>query len=674
MKLPNFTLYEYIDAPTLNTAMGAIATSFNTAVSGIFSSPGLLRADVLGLASSGLVATVTLPAPFGIVFGGTGVLAQAHGTVTGQDTQSYSVSFSGVVPASGTVTAYLVASYAQIQQGAYQVVGPPPGNPDYNPTFVPATAYSFSVDSLAVSATTTPPDNISTYELARYALSAGAVTLPAASLGYQVKASTLPQQTPSIGFSSASGTITLTSEPTLPIVFTGAGILQLADASLSNGNVVTVVVASAGVSVVASGANLIYGVGPTPSSGVGSTGLLQGVMYQIQALNGAWQTAAGVLGTAAYQNIGFSGANVPLCNVGNVWGQAQQFSFMNLLGGGSSLSWNTSRVGFSTGTSSSVIAAIGGILGAELWCNAYQDTGGTERYIANGPAAYADLNGGNFQVFVAASGTAGSPVTFTQAFEVSNTDGGLTAGSPTGGSKGLGTLNAVALYQQGTAISSLFDAAGAAATAQSNAETFATSAASTAQSNAEVICNKRRYRRPVQRRDIRRITSCRRSGRGRSSIVSTREQFVGCRECFVGTHQSRHRLDRHGQRFVFRATITAGRWIEYRAVQSRPRRHAVVVSGHSHLHYIRGRIFDRRCGTTSRERRLEFSRICSLRYVDSNRWHRGFERDIHSEQIRWRQFPHHGWKLENDHLRVPVGAVHERYESPRAVCSSGSWS
>ena len=207
----------------------------------------------------------------------------------------------------------------------------------------------------------------------------------------------------------------------------------------------------------------------------------------------------GSLGTAAYQNIGNSGATVPLCNGGNVWGEAQQFSFINLLGGGASLSWNASRVGFYTGTSSSVITAIGGILGAELWGNAYQDTGGTSRYITNGPAAYADLNDENFQVFVAASGTAGSPVTFIQAFEVS-TDGGLTAGSPTGGSKGLGDSErrSVVSARHGDlvavrcgwrccdcSIERRVIATSAASTAQSNAETFATSAASTAQSNAE---------------------------------------------------------------------------------------------------------------------------------------------------------------------------------------------
>ena len=53
--------------------------------------------------------------------------------------------------------------------------------------------------------------------------------------------------------------------------------------------------------------------------------------------------------------------------------------------------------------------------------------------------------------------------------------GGFVIGVPSGGSLGVGTINAVTLYQNGTAISSLFDASGAAATAQSNAQSYAAS-------------------------------------------------------------------------------------------------------------------------------------------------------------------------------------------------------
>ena len=171
MLVPNFSTNQYIDAPTLNAAAAAVSGDMQLAMGG--NTAGLINPTSASYTTSGLSVTASLPSPFAVLFGN-GVLAQAFGTTTGQSTSSYTVSFAGVVPASGSVTAYLVASYQQIQQNSISVIGPPVGHPDYNPNFQPYTAYELNVDSLALSATSGAPDNATTFELFRCTLAAGA--------------------------------------------------------------------------------------------------------------------------------------------------------------------------------------------------------------------------------------------------------------------------------------------------------------------------------------------------------------------------------------------------------------------------------------------------------------------------------------------------------------------
>jgi hypothetical protein len=121
---------------------------------------------------SGMVATVGLPAPWGVVSSG-GVIVRAHGTQTGMDTQTYSVNLAPLVPVSGSLTAYLAATVSTIQQGPFPVPGPPPGHPAYDPNYVPSVAYAATVYTVALAAVSGGIDNVNTFELLRTTLSAG---------------------------------------------------------------------------------------------------------------------------------------------------------------------------------------------------------------------------------------------------------------------------------------------------------------------------------------------------------------------------------------------------------------------------------------------------------------------------------------------------------------------
>ena len=152
------------------------------------------------------VVNVSAPLPFRVLFG-SGVLASANGTVNGQQSSNASVDFSSVIPTSGTVTAYMVASASTVQQGAYQVVGPPVGHPDYNANFNPYTAYNETQDTLLFTATTTVPDNVTYMEVCRVTLTAGQTQITAAnvSTAYQVLAA------PTGGTLGVTGAATLSS-------------------------------------------------------------------------------------------------------------------------------------------------------------------------------------------------------------------------------------------------------------------------------------------------------------------------------------------------------------------------------------------------------------------------------------------------------------------------------
>lgn len=283
MNTPQYSLFEFLNAGGFNAASQAVSGDFAALASGI-SIPGLIHPDSATATPTALVVNVAAPLPFQILFG-SGVLASAHGTVTGQDTQSYAVNFAGVVPASGSVTAYLIASYQQIQQGAYQVVGPPVGHPDYNPNFQPYIAYATLVDSMALSASITPPDNSTTFELGRCTLAAGATGVGAIDPTYQMRRSAF----------NTTQVIQVSGNTALTGAYAGKVVQVTAPATLTLPPVATSTGQMYGVSALVSGVALqpaaggIFGAYSASVTGVSSIVLAQGSSVMVHAQDGVWQ-------------------------------------------------------------------------------------------------------------------------------------------------------------------------------------------------------------------------------------------------------------------------------------------------------------------------------------------------------------------------------------------------
>ena len=207
MKTPYYSNNQFIDQGVGNAAAAMVTDSIEDVAAALYS-PGLINAGDVSLSYTGTnVVNVSAPLPFRVLFG-SGVLASANGTVNGQQSSNASVDFSSVIPTSGTVTAYMVASASTVQQGAYQVVGPPVGHPDYNANFNPYTAYNETQDTLLFTATTTVPDNVTYIEVCRVTLTAGQTQITAAnvSTAYQVLAA------PTGGTRTVHGNETVTGE------------------------------------------------------------------------------------------------------------------------------------------------------------------------------------------------------------------------------------------------------------------------------------------------------------------------------------------------------------------------------------------------------------------------------------------------------------------------------
>jgi len=216
---------------------------------------------------SGMVATIGLPSPWGIMSSGS-VVVRAHGTQTSQDTQTYTVNFAPLVPASGSVTAYLAATITTIQQTPMPVPGPPPGHPAYNPNTVPTVVYAQQLYTTALTAVTGGIDNVNTFELFRTTLTASQSTLSAYNTGYQQRAANR-QALPSL-FLASGGTLT-PAQAQLVLYPTAAGLTHtLPPASGANGLPFTFVNLTNGNETVATtSTDVIWGMsGGAPTSSV----------------------------------------------------------------------------------------------------------------------------------------------------------------------------------------------------------------------------------------------------------------------------------------------------------------------------------------------------------------------------------------------------------------------
>lgn len=182
MQSPQFSKYQFIDQNVLNTSFAGPYNSQQIQNAAFFL-PGGVNWDDLTAVPTLLVVAVGLPAPFGIQFS-SGVYAQAHGIINGIDTSNYSLDFSSFVPGSGSATVYAVASAAQVEESPLQVVGPPPGHPDYDPTFTPTTDYTITYDTLNVYITASAPNNTSVIELFRTLLTVGQTSIASGNIDY----------------------------------------------------------------------------------------------------------------------------------------------------------------------------------------------------------------------------------------------------------------------------------------------------------------------------------------------------------------------------------------------------------------------------------------------------------------------------------------------------------
>lgn len=180
---------------------------------GVWALPGLVHPEAISWSTSGFFVTGVFSSPFACQFasgsGTSGVVAGAHGTTNGVDTQTYSVNLSGLVPGAGSQLVYITASYAQVQQTPTSIVGPPAGNPAFNPNFIAFNAYTEMVDSLSVQAQTGVPNGLTTLELARTTLSAGqtGISLTGLVFSHQQPAARIP----TIQTQSLSGSNTLST-------------------------------------------------------------------------------------------------------------------------------------------------------------------------------------------------------------------------------------------------------------------------------------------------------------------------------------------------------------------------------------------------------------------------------------------------------------------------------
>lgn len=292
MKTPQFALAEYVSNAVFNTAVATDVGNIASLGAAVLS-PGLCSPSSLSVTPSGLVVNVVMSLPFGIIFS-SGNLVQAHGSQTNADTQTYAVPFSGALPGSGTATGYLIATSGQIQQNPYQVLGPPPGHPDYNPTFVAYTAYSTLTDTLLLSGSVTPADGLNTFELARFTLVAGASSVGSADLSKQIASSVFTSMSPQ---TTPSGTVQILGPDsgTLFNAANGATTYVLPpNPSTLNGSLYGFMSSTtSAVSIHVSGAVGIYGTPSAPASGATTLALMNGNSTFIAAVNGRWQVVGG---------------------------------------------------------------------------------------------------------------------------------------------------------------------------------------------------------------------------------------------------------------------------------------------------------------------------------------------------------------------------------------------
>ena len=212
---------------------------------------------------------------------------RAHGTQTGQDTQTYTVNLTSLIPASGSLTAYVAATVSQIQQNSFPVSGPPPGHPAYDPSLVPTVAYAATVYTVALSAVSGGIDNVNTFELLRTTLTHGQSSVTGWSTAGQFRAADRDAWPPVV---LASGGLLTPAQAQFMLVPASSGLTHtLPPASGAGGLMFGGTNPTAGLwTIAATGSDRITGSAPSgaaslvvPSSGA--------VLLWANAISGIWQ-------------------------------------------------------------------------------------------------------------------------------------------------------------------------------------------------------------------------------------------------------------------------------------------------------------------------------------------------------------------------------------------------
>jgi hypothetical protein len=193
MQTPNFGPSQYVDQNVFNGAFQTVSSGLYTENTGLFFTPGLINPDLVSVGATGLTLQLTFPTNFALV-DASGVYSTAHGTTTGQDTQTYSLNLTSLVPSAGSTQIFIALQTYPILQNPVPVPGPPVGHPNYNPNFVPYINYNKTIDSFSVTSSIYAPVNTAIFEFARFNLPAGATNVPTLNTEYQQRAAVLGNQ------------------------------------------------------------------------------------------------------------------------------------------------------------------------------------------------------------------------------------------------------------------------------------------------------------------------------------------------------------------------------------------------------------------------------------------------------------------------------------------------
>lgn len=282
----------YLDAATVNPALTDLAVAAQEAA-GVWMLPGLVHPEAITWGTNALAVTGVMPAPFACVFASgsvSGVVAGAHGTTNGADSQSFSINLAPLVPASGLpVTAYVYATSGLITQTPLAVVGPPQGNPAYNSQFVPFVTNVESVATVVVSASVTPPDGVHQFTLATTSLASGQSSISPSALAFGGQ--TLAARIPTNQFQQVSTTQTLVvQQANSCISVTASGItVTLPTASTSAGRVFSIFAAqpSGNFTLAANGSDSLSGI--LPGVTTTSVALTPGSWITLASDGNGWQ-------------------------------------------------------------------------------------------------------------------------------------------------------------------------------------------------------------------------------------------------------------------------------------------------------------------------------------------------------------------------------------------------